>query len=626
MRVTCTVMRCLFYPRVFFHEFVYGGGGRVDCGLLLTYYYHSLYKSRRRIEQRSRRAGRVFSRLTQLQNYMAPILAGARVEGTTPGEAEMRIGNPRGPANSTASRQPAQLHPSQQRQHTALPTGFGLPFSPNFRPFGFPTLPSSLGQQGQQIRMPSATGSGTTQQAAPAGSALQIVDISILSGPGGTFISGGGNTNGSALPTVDRRNLGGSANMAATSSSGMLQNQQEQQASATSALQAATTGSSTAPDPTAPSSTNDQRNIPATGGVGVDPLALLNHIGETLHSRRIANVSNLPALATETTLVDSAPLGASTANTATAATTSATSAAMGAPSARFDSTQLLRAQEGQPPAFQQTGTPSSSGTAQNQSRNTDQEPDAQIQALNRLISSLLPGLTGAGLGVGSEAAAGDASTNIQGTAPASANSSGQSQEQRPARFRTSGVMLMTGGNGDEWTTLGSWPMVFGPSGVVVGTGNGTSSPNPGASAQRQQRRDQSGTAAAGANSSRPAVSSRPPRSSPARSSPSPSVTTAMTSVPLRHRHGRSGSGGGGSSVRLRAQDAVYSLGRIGRLLAGVLRILDQPREDGSPNTLTDVLRDPTGQPMVENVLSGQLINYIVIGFDPKFRVLSIFCD
>ncbi|RUS19769.1 hypothetical protein BC937DRAFT_86949 [Endogone sp. FLAS-F59071] len=556
---------------------------------------------RRRIEQQSRRAGHVFSRLTQLQNYMAPILAGARVEGTTPGEAEMRIGNPRGPANSTASRQPAQLHPSQQRQHT-LPTGFSLPFSPNFRPFGFPTLPSSLGQQGQQVRMSSAAGTGTAPTA-PAGSALQIVDISILSGPGGTIISSGGNTNGSALPTFDRRNLGGSANMAATLSSGTLQ---QQQASATSALQAAMTGSSTAPVPTAPSSTNDQRNTPATGGVGVDPLTFLNYSGETLNSRRIINVSNLPALTTETTLVDSAPLGASTAqssaNTATAATTSTISTAMGVPSARFDSAQLLRAQAGQLPAFQQTGTSSSSSAAQSQSRNTDQEPDTQIQALSRFFSSLLPGLAGAGLGVASEAAAGDASTSIQGAVPASANSSGQSQEQRPARFRTSGVMVMTGGSGDEWTTLGSWPMVFGPSGVMVGTGNGASSPSPGASAQRQQRRDQSGSAATGANSSRPAVSSRPPRSSPARSSPSPLVSTTATSVPPRHhRHGR-----------LRAQDAVYSLGRIGRLVAGVLRILDQPREDGSSHTLTDVLRDPNGQPMIESILSGQLM---VIGFD-----------
>ncbi|KAF9192339.1 hypothetical protein BGZ51_005732 [Haplosporangium sp. Z 767] len=80
----------------------------------------------------------------------------------------------------------------------------------------------------------------------------------------------------------------------------------------------------------------------------------------------------------------------------------------------------------------------------------------------------------------------------------------------------------------------------------------------------------------------------------AASSPSPS----SPSIP---------SGSGSNSNNHAASSAAYNLGRIGVFISAILRMVDQPREDGSPRTLADVIcndsqsSDTTLQSLVRSV-------------------------
>ncbi|KAF8930639.1 hypothetical protein BGZ47_000460 [Haplosporangium gracile] len=88
------------------------------------------------------------------------------------------------------------------------------------------------------------------------------------------------------------------------------------------------------------------------------------------------------------------------------------------------------------------------------------------------------------------------------------------------------------------------------------------------------------------------------------SSPVSSPSPSSPSVPSLSSQNSGSSGGSGSSS---AASSAYNLGRIGVFISAILRMVDQPREDGSPRTLADVIcNDPESlstplQDLVRNV-------------------------
>ncbi|KAG0326397.1 hypothetical protein BGZ99_009637, partial [Dissophora globulifera] len=84
-------------------------------------------------------------------------------------------------------------------------------------------------------------------------------------------------------------------------------------------------------------------------------------------------------------------------------------------------------------------------------------------------------------------------------------------------------------------------------------------------------------------------------------------TSSTTSSPSPSSPSMPSSSGSGSHSNSSSSSPAYNLGRIGVFISAILRMVDQPREDGSPRTLADVIcNDPESvtsplQDLVRNV-------------------------